>query len=242
MAKSSGLGDAFFLDGYDLSGDANAFEISSPLAVDEVPGIDVLAQQRIGLGRDSSINWTAYWNVAAGHAHPVLSARPTADRVASYFHTAIVGGPAASHVCKQINYDPNRAESGALRAAVATQGNGYGVEWGVSLTAQSDTFASAASGTAVDLAASTDLGLQAYLHALSIGSGTATVAVQDSADGSTSWADVVAFTDVTAAGSQRVATAATENVKRYIRVNVTGTFTDLVIAVMARKNTTAVTF
>lgn len=75
-------------------------------------------------------------------------------------------------------------------------------------------------------------GAAAYLHAFSIGSGSATVKVQDSAD-RIAWADVpgLAFTAVTGPTSQRVATGTTENVKRYVRVYVTGTFTNLVAAV-----------
>lgn len=77
-----------------------------------------------------------------------------------------------------------------------------------------------------------DHGCAAYLHAISIGSGSATIKVQDSAD-RIAWADVplAAFSAVTTPVTQRVETATTENVKRYVRVNVTGSFTNLVAAV-----------
>lgn len=77
-----------------------------------------------------------------------------------------------------------------------------------------------------------DFGLAAYLHVFSIGSGSATVKIQDSAD-RIAWADVpgAAFAAVTGATFERVATSATENVKRYLRAEFTGTFTNLVAAV-----------
>jgi len=76
------------------------------------------------------------------------------------------------------------------------------------------------------------LGASAYLHAFSIGSGSATIKVQDSAD-RIAWADVpgLAFAAVTAATTERVVTSATENVKRYLRAYLTGTFTNLVAAI-----------
>jgi len=77
-----------------------------------------------------------------------------------------------------------------------------------------------------------NFGAAAYLHAFSIGSGTANIKLQDSTD-RVAWNDLpaAAFTAVTAATTQRVVTSATENVARYVRVLVTGTFTNLVAAV-----------
>ena len=238
--KISGLGDNFWLSGYDLSGDANSFEISSPLAVDEVPGITVRAQERIGLGRDSAINWTSYWNVDVGHAHPVLSALPMTDRVATYAVGTTLGNPAASHVCKQINYDPNRADNGSMRAAVATQGNGYGLEWGLQLTAGKRTDTAATNGASIDTAASLAFGAQAYLQAFSLTGTDVTVKIQDSADNS-NWLDVAAFafTQVTSAPtSQRIALANTATVRRYLRaITTTATsFSSFTFSVMVVKN------
>ena len=64
----------------------------------------------------------------------------------------------------------------------------------------------------------------------SVLSGTATITIEDSADHS-AWDPVIAFTAVAAAGTQRIQTGLTENVRRYVRVNVSGTFTDLVAVV-----------
>lgn len=77
-----------------------------------------------------------------------------------------------------------------------------------------------------------DFGCAAYLHVTSIASGSATIKVQDSSDRIV-WADVpaAAFAAVTAPVTQRVETGPTENVKRYVRVECTGTFTVLKAAV-----------
>lgn len=77
-----------------------------------------------------------------------------------------------------------------------------------------------------------NFGAAAWLHAFSLGSGTANLKIQDSAD-RVAWDDVpgLGFTAVTGATSERVETSATENVRRYVRVLVTGTFTNLVAAV-----------
>lgn len=79
-----------------------------------------------------------------------------------------------------------------------------------------------------------NFGLAAYLHVFSIGSGTANLKLQDSAD-RIAWDDVpgAAFTAVTGATTQRVATSATENVRRYLRLFRSGSFTNLVAAVNA---------
>src|ERR671914_549198 len=165
MGKESGLGDNFYSGGYDLSGDTNSLSnISCPKTVDEVPGIDVYAQERIELTRDGQIEWVSYFNPAASRAHPVLSALPTSDVVVSYFRGTTLGNPVACLVGKQINYDGNRPTSGALRMQVQALANGYGLEWGRSLTAGKRTDSAATNGASIDTTASASFGGQAYLQ------------------------------------------------------------------------------
>src|SRR5260221_14664282 len=56
--------------------------------------------------------------------------------------------PAASIVAKQINYDPTRSAAGDLTAAVSTQSNSYGLEWGLQLTPGNFNSTSALTGDA----------------------------------------------------------------------------------------------
>lgn len=251
MTKSSGLAANLYVSGADLSGDMGALSRigggPSPLVV---TGIDKSAFERIGGPRDGSIEYQAWFNKAAGRAHPVLSALPTGDRIITYTHTTIIGKPAASLVAKQVNYDPNRGADGSLTIGGQTLGNGYGLEWGNQLTAGKRTDTGATNGSSIDLGSASPgaFGAQFYLHVFSFTGTDATITVQESSDngGGDPFAAVVggAFTQVTTAPTyQRIATAAI-NVERYLRVvtSTTGGFSSLVFAVMAVRNDTSTVF
>jgi hypothetical protein len=244
MSKSSGLGDNFYIDGYNVSGDINSLgNISSPLAVEENTGIDKFAVERKGLAHDGHMEGVAYFNPSAGQAHPKLSALPTADVVASYFRGTTLGNPVASLVGKQLNYDGNRADNGSLRFAFTADANAYGLDWGKSLTAGVRTDTTATNGSSIDTTGSVSFGAQAYLHVFSFSGTDVTVKIQDSADDS-SFSDVtgLSFTQVTAAPfSQRLQTGLTATIRRYLRVvTVTSAgFTSVGFAVMINKNRVA---
>lgn len=248
MARASGLGANFYVNGVDLSGDVGSLQnISTPRGLQDVTGINKSGHERIYLTRDGQITYSAFFNPAGAHA--TLSPLSTADQPVTYAHRATLGAPAASMVAKQLNYDPTRDANGAISAInVQTLANGYGLEWGLMLTAGQDTFASADAGTGYDYGAgvgSTLFGLQAWLHVFDIDTGSATVAIQDSNDGGTDpWVNVTdaVFNAASATGSQRLQTGRTQAVKQWLRVNVTGTFTNLDCAVMVTKNTYSVVF
>jgi hypothetical protein len=125
--------------------------------------------------------------------------------------------------------------------------NGTGLEWGRLLTAGKDTVTGTANGTGVDGAAASAFGLQAYLHVFAFTGTDATIKLQESSDDAVGdpYADVVGstFTVVTAGPtSERVITAGNLTVERYLRYRVTGTFSNLVFAVVAVRNLTAVAF
>lgn len=243
--KTHGLGDNCYVGGYDLSGDIGSLsKISGSQATLDVTGIDKLAYERIGGKRGGEIAWTAFFNTAAGQAHPVLSVLPTSDVQVSYFHTTAIGGPAASMLAKQVGYDPTRAADGALTFNVQALSQGYGLEWGVQLTdgIRSDTTGTA--GTALDqTTVSTVLGWQAYLHVTAITGTSVTVTIEDSADNVTFTAlSGGAFAAASSVGAQRLAGGATDTVRRYVRVTSSGTFTAASFAVNFVRNETAVVF
>jgi hypothetical protein len=63
MAKSSGLGDNFYIGGYDLSGDVTSIDrISGPLALLEATGIKQLAENRIPGLRSGELQFTSLFN------------------------------------------------------------------------------------------------------------------------------------------------------------------------------------
>lgn len=241
MAKQTGLGDNFYLGGYDLSGDTNSLsKISGGPAALDVTAISESAFERLGGLRSGEIDWVSYFNSTG--AHVPLSALPTTDVIATYFRGTVIGAPAACMVAKQIGYDPTRDASGNLTFAVQALSNGSGLEWGEQLTAGLRTDAAATNGTSQDDGAATTSGAQAYLQVTAFAGTSVTVKIQDSADNST-FADVsgLAFTAVSAApAAQRI--AATGTLRRYVRAVTTGTFTSATFAVALMRNQVAVTF
>lgn len=250
MAKTSGLGDNLYIQGFDASGDIQQLQqIGGGPALLDVTGINKSAFERIGGLRDGRMEMTTFFNhvPVTGGTHEKLSALPRTDVILTYCRGTTLGNPAASLVGKQVNYDPTRGNDGSLTFGVTAQANAYGIEWGQQLTAGIRTDTAATLGTAIDTTASASFGAQAYLQAFSFTGTDVTVKIQDSADNVT-FADVVglAFTQITAAPTaQRISISNTSTVRRYVRaVTVTtGGFTSLSFAVNLVKNQVAgVTF
>lgn len=239
MTKTSGLGDSFYVDGIDLSGDigslGNVGGGTSPL---DVTGINKFAFERIPGLRDGRMEYSAFFNNGAGAAHAALSTLPTTDRVSTYCRGTTIGDAAACLNAKQLDYPPTRGNDGALTIAGSHQGNGYGLEWGELLTAGTRTDTSATNGTALDGLAATAFGLQAYLHVTALTGTNVVVTLEDSAD-NVSFAAITggAFASATAApGVQRIQTGRTAAVRRYVRAVTTGTFSSASFAVVLVRN------
>lgn len=241
MSKQSGLGDNLYVGGYDLSGDIGSLSrIGGTLQTLAVTGIDKSAYERIGGQRDGALEFSAWFNPASTKAHPVLKALPRTDVTLLYARGTTLGKPAACMVGKQITYDGDRADNGAFSFKVQALANGYGVEWGRLLTAGKRTDTTATNGASIDTAASLAFGAQAYLQVFSVTGTSVTVTIEDSADNS-NWTPVtgLAFAAATSGASpqtQRLATANTATIRRYIRAVSSGTFSNAVFAVAIVKN------
>jgi len=239
--KSSGLGDNLYIGGYNLSGDiGEVSKISGTVALLDVTAIDKSAFERIGGLRDGQIAYKAFFNPSPNQEHAALSTLPTTDQHMMYCRGTTLGNPAACMVGKQINYDPTRDAKGMLTIAIQADANSFGLEWGRLLTAGLRTDTAATNGTGVDGTAASNFGAQAYLQCTAFTGTDVTVKIQDSAD-NVSFADVtgLAFTAVTAAHTtQRLATANTATIRRYLRVATTtsGGFTSATFAVMVVRN------
>lgn len=241
MAKSSGLGDNFAIDQYDLGGDVSQINsITCPMSTQEVPGIKVFAQERIGLLHDGGMQFTSYFNpgntAGAEGAHVALSGLPRTDRQVSWFHGSAIGGIAASLTSKQINYDGNREQGGAFTFACQAQGNAWGLDFGQMLTAFRRVDTTATNGSSLDYgaaAASVSFGWVAYLHVFGFTGTSVTIALADSANNSAFTALTGgAFTSVTGRTKQRLASSSpTATVRRYVRVETSGTFSNVDFAV-----------
>ena len=245
MAKSSGLGDNCYVDGFDLSGDVGAVDQigGGPVALD-VTAIDKSAMERLGGLRDGGLEFTSFFNPSANQEHAALKGLPTTDRIVSYFRGTTLGGEAASLVAKQINYDATRGEDGSLTFKVQALANGYGLDWGRSLTAGKRTDSTATNGASVDHTdVTTAFGWQAFLHVFAFTGTSVTVTIQDSADDA-AFANLTggAFTAATGQTSQRLEGGRTATVRRYLRAITSGTFSNAVFSVVFVRNLTSVAF
>lgn len=152
MSKTSGLGDNFYVGGYNFTGDISALsKISGSVESLEITGLTSSAHERLGGKRTGEIIFNTYFNTDVGQEHAALKTLPTTDVHMMYCRGTTLGNPSACLVAKQINYDPTRAADGSLTFAVTGQSNAFGLEWGNLLTAGARTDTVATNGTGVDL-------------------------------------------------------------------------------------------
>lgn len=245
MSKSGGMGDNFYIDGFDLSGGINSLSrISGGPAALEMTDITQSAIERTGGIKDGAIDFVAYMDDSVGHATAVLKLLPTADTVLYYARGTTLGNQVACLNAKQVNYDPTRATDTMLTFQVSAVGNQYGLEWGNQLTAgkRQDTTATSPA-TGVDFLAATSFGWQAYLQVFSFTGTSCTVTLQDSANNSV-FAGFTgsAFAAATGRSTQRLQGALGSTVRQYVRAITTGTFTECTFAVAFMKNEAVTAF
>ncbi len=249
MPKTAGLGDNFYVDGVDVSGDTQAINNihGGPAALD-MTAISNLGFARQGGERDGGLSWISYFNPGAGLTHAKLSALPTADVICSYFQGHAVGNESASLVGKQANYDPNRGQDGSMVFTLEAQSNGFGLEWGTQHTAGIQTDVAATNSAGMDGLAQTAFGAQLYVHFFSVVGTSCTVKIQDfTSDTPASYTDVTGLTTTAvtpgqAPQAQRIQLAGNAVLRRWTRVATVGTFTSCAFAVVLVRNLTAVSF
>lgn len=247
MAKQSGLGDQLYISGRDIGGDINSIgNLSTPRGVLPATGITKSAMERMYGTTDAMGEFVSFFNDATDQEHDALKGLPRTDVHLMYLRGTTRGNEAFATVGKQVNYDATRGDDGSLTFAVQVQGAAYGGDWCRQLTAGKQTDSAAANSASVDLGGggSKSFGFQAYLQVFSIGSGTATVKIQESSDDGAgdAFADITggSFTAVTGRTAERIASSsATLTVERYVRVVTTGVFTNLVFAVGFNRNLAA---
>lgn len=239
MTKRHGLGMRLYVGGYDVSGDINSFGgINGGPAALDYTDITQDANDRLGGQRDGGCQFMSYFDDATDQSHDVFGALPTASVDAMGLLGTTIGSSAFACRAKQIGYDGNREKEGGLQFAVDLQSTDYGLEWGEMLTAARRTESAATDGTALDGAAATSFGWQAWLQVFALGSGTPTIKIMDSAD-NVSFLDLSGggFGTIAARTGVRIAAASpTATLRRYVRVSTTGTFAGLDFAVMITRN------
>lgn len=245
MEKQSGLGDNFYISGYDLSGDVSAIDkISGGPALLDFTSINKFAYVRQGGLRDGGFSFTTLFEfggtLTPDFEHDVLSQLPRSDAIACYFRGALLGSPAAGLVSKQSNYDGTRDNSGNFNFKADLVANAFGMEWGTQLTSGLRTDTTATAGTDSDNGASTAFGAQAYLQVNAFTGTGVDIKVEHSSDGTT-WTTLIDFGTV--AGRSALRGAVTGTVNQHVRVTTgTGTFTSVTFAAMIVRNLTAVKF
>lgn len=230
MAKENGLGQSMFISGVDISDDVREWNASGGPALLDFTSINKSAMVRKGGLHTAGIGATLFFNDAVDESFQTLKAMPSTDRIISLLTGNTLGDAAWCLTGKQSDLAYTRAPDGMFTLNLPALSNLRRGHWTQSLLAGKVTHASATNGTGIDYGAvSTLFGLTAYLQVFSLGSGTPTVKLQDSADNVT-FADITGggFTAIAGVTSEVIETAATETIRRYVRVISTGTFTDLV--------------
>jgi hypothetical protein len=246
MGAESGIGNALYVAGRDLSGETQSWNLFGTKNMQDVTTIRQAAFDRNGLLPDSGMKYDTILDMTAGHAHAYLSTMPTTDELITLCHRETLGAAAASMYSKQITYDTKREGSGALMLSVESQSSaGTAWDWGRLLTAGMRIDTVATNGASVDFLAAHAFGIQAYLHVFAFTGTTCTIAIQSSSDNGAGDAFTTftgsTFTAVTAApNTQRITTARNGAVERYLRVVTTGTFTSITFAVEVVVNDTTV--
>ena len=150
MAKVNGLNVRLYVEGYDLSGDANALSgLGYTSELLDVTTLDVSARKRIVGIVDSEISIDAWFDNAASRQHAVWTSnsgkQPTADQDILVPMGSAVGDPCVGLVSKQGTMTTTRAPGSAIAANATFSANGSGAEFGEMLTAHDDTHSSAGS-------------------------------------------------------------------------------------------------
>lgn len=228
MAKKSGLGQNFYAHGFDISGDVGAVNnLTVSRAELLVTGLDKSAVERLAGMGDGTIDFTAFFNDAAGQEHLALRGMPSTSAMWTWLMGGLVAGDAGmSGTVQQMNYASTRGRDGSMEmGATGSARDGYPpFEDHVSLTAGKITHASAASSASVDNAAATTLGGIGFLQFFSRASGTPTFVIEHSTDNAV-WATLLTFTNTGGATPFGERKTVTGTVNRYLRVTTTGVFT-----------------
>jgi len=222
MAKVNGLNVRFYVEGYDLSGDANALSaLGYTNELLDVTALDSSARKRIIGIVDSEITCDAWFDNAASKQHAIWTSnsgkQPTADQGVLIPMGASVGDSSVGLVAKQGTYSVTRSPGSAISANAVFSANGSAAEFGKMLTAHDDTITSSTSGTAVDDSSSSSSGGSWFYQILAFsavgGNARWTVNLQHSSDNST-------YTDVSSAHVTAIGAARTEftgTLNRYVK-------------------------
>lgn len=220
-----GKNSVFLSDQYDLSAYYKTFSFKHSKKAEEstvfglsdrtfVPGMQSGTVSGGGLFRGAA---------SAADADTVLRAA-LGDSTSGQVLTVGAGGFAIGKRCRLwqsrvTSYDLNVNHDGLIATSFESSSND-GLDAGVSLHDHATAETSSTNSASVDQAAASTKGAIAHLHVIGSATGTADIIVEHSTDDS-SWATLITFTQVSAAGSQRMEVASGVTINRYVRVKST---------------------
>jgi hypothetical protein len=173
MAKSSGLGDNFYIGGYDLSGDvASLDKISAPIGTIEATPVKNLAEVRLFGQRDGTMQFTTYFENTGTTSTPGFPASntPVANANSWNVFVTITGGTLSNVLVNGVSvgttagtYVVPSGQTIAVVYTVSPTWNWTGVlteHNALSSLPRSDTIATYFRGTSVGNAAASVSGVQ----------------------------------------------------------------------------------
>ena len=228
MAKTNGLNVRLYVQGYDLSGDANALSgLGYTSELLDVTTLDVSARKRIIGSVDSEMSFDAWFDNAASQQHAVWTSNsgkiPTADQNVLIPMGSAVGDPFVGLVAKEGAYNVTSSSGSAIAANATFSANGSAAEFGVMTTSFDDTITSSTSGTSIDNSASSSAGGSWYYQVLALsavgGNARWHLNLQHSSDDAT-WTDVSTATVTASDGIGAARAEFTGTLNRYVRQRV----------------------
>jgi len=228
MAFIHGKGAAVLVDEFDLSAFLNSYDAAATMDTAEVTAFGGSSKAYVAGLKDATLSFAGFFDGAASAVDEVLQA---AIGSSALITLAPAGLGAIGNRCQlaqafETSYSINAPVADAVNISAEAQVSN-GLLSGIVLA---DLVARTATGntTANDNTSSTSAGAKAILHCTAFTGTDITIKVQHSADNST-WVDLITFTQLTAIGAELQ--SATGTINRYLRVNITGTFTTATFAV-----------
>lgn len=234
MSKESGLGQAAYFAGFDVTGDTQSWSASNPRADLNITGINKSAMERILAHGNGQATLSTFFNDAALASFAAYSPLITTDTHLMICTGTTAGDPTLMLECKQVGYDPSRTADGGFIFSVEVQSTDYPLEWGRLVTPKV-THGTADSTATWDSGAASVQGGVAQLQAFACTGDPATYILQDNVADNGAWATYITFGAIASAAhptTKRV--EETDVCERYRRVTTTGTFTNAIFAVAMR--------
>ena len=225
MAKVSGLNVRLYVEGNDLSGDANSLDgLGYTQEAFDTTTLSQPATSRIAGRADGTVGVSAFFDAASTHISAVATANsgklPTSDQNVMVPLGSAVGAGSVTFVARQADYGVSGGVGSPVTVSVSYAIDAVAPAFGTMTTSHLDTITSSTSGTAIDdSASSSDGGSWGYqVTALSAVGGNARwhLNLQHSSDDS-SYTDVASAT-VSSTGAASADFTGTFN--RYVKYRV----------------------